>query len=159
MYKVIILLFFSFSCFLYSDPIINEHLLKRISNELEVANQKKDSEAIKKYLFPDTKIIIDLDPALNTGETEFSVKQYMHILELWEKTTFDNEESSSEILNIYIDKKKNIGTVKEKSKTSFKVDGKKFEDISISEIQFGIRNGKVVIISMKNQAVSSGFVE
>ncbi len=146
------------SLFAWGEPEITEDLLKSISNELRQSIESQDSAIIKKYLYPGTTIIIDMDPSPSAGKTEIPYDKYLPLIDL-SYSAMKDAEIHEEILSINIDKEKNQGTIEEKVWATLNVLGIKVQDVSISTTTYGIVDGEVKALHAEDELISSGPVE
>jgi len=147
-----------FSGNVFAEMIIDENKLKEISREIVQAMKDKDFSVVEKYMYPGSKIVVDMDPANNRGEKEISYDEFMKLTKMGMEMMGDIE-IHDELISISIDKAKNQGTIEEKTIAVMDMMGMKIEDISISKTTYGVVSGQIKVLSQEDQLISSGPVE
>ena len=115
-----------------AETVLDEAVVKGISAELKQAVLDGDISVFKKYLYPGSKIVIDLDPSNSAGEVEISYADYMGLLEM-SLPLMQGADISDEILSVTVDAENNQATIKEKTVVIMEMMGVKVRDESISE--------------------------
>lgn len=153
------------SCFswaAYAEIVIDKESVLRINKESYQAILDGDISIIEKYIYPETKIIIDMDPEKNKGETEISYENYIKMAKATMsmiKNPGVNVDYSEEVLSVSLDEQKNQVTVLSKSTTVTEMMGFKLEDISEDEAVYGIVGDQIKLLRFKNQLISSSPIE
>lgn len=142
----------------FSDPVLDEAKVKEISEEFKQAMKNKDISVFEKYLYPGSKIIIDMDPKNNRGEKEISYDDYMKMAKMSLDMMSDSE-IHDELLSITINKEMNEATIEEKTTAVVVMMGMKMEDISINQTTYGIVNGEIKVLVSQDQLISTGLVK
>jgi len=146
------------SGFAVADPVLDEDIIEGIRAEFSLAMENADVATFQKYLYPGSKIIIDLDPSLSAGETEIGYEDYMAMLEMGLQLMKDAE-MDEELLSISIDAENNQATLREKTTATMIIMGMKFQDATISETTFGVVGGEIKVLVAREQLISSGPVQ
>ena len=137
---------------------MSEELLRKISNEGVVAVETSDITFAEKYIHPSSVLVIDMDPAPNTGETQIPYKEYLAMTKMALENLQDAK-VSVQILSIEIDKEKNQGTLEEKTTATMEMMGTKMKDTSVTVSTYGFINGKVKVLKAVNTIISSEILE
>ncbi|WP_444932939.1 hypothetical protein [Microbulbifer sp. JTAC008] len=146
------------SATLFAEITITEEKIKGISKEFAKAMQNNDLSAIDKYMHPNTKIIIDMDPASNRGEKEISYDDYMNLTKV-SMQMMQDVEIHDELISISINKESNQGTIEEKTTVVASMMGMKIEDISINKTTYGIIDGQIKVLVSQGQLISSAPIK
>lgn len=155
MIKYLLLALTLFSSSLYADPVLTEQKVKDISKEMVQAIKDKDFSVMEKYMYPGSKITVDLDPANNRGEKEVSYEEFMMLTKMSMQMMGDAE-IHDELLSISVDKEKNQATIEEKTTIVMEMMGMTLEDISIGKTTYGVIDGQIKVLSTEDQLISSG---
>ncbi len=147
-----------FSGYASANPTLTEDVIKGISAELKQAMENGDIAVFEKYLYPGSKIVIDMDPSNSAGQVEVSYDDYMQLLEM-SLPLMQNAVLHDEVLSISIDDANNQATIREKTNITVEVMGIKVRDVSISETTYGIVNGQIKALAATDQLVSSEQIE
>ena len=139
-------------------PIIDEAKVKEIGLEFKYSIKNKDFSIIEKYMYPGSKVVIDMDPANGRGEKEISYKKYMVLMKMSYQMMGESD-IHEEILSISVDKAKNEATVEAKTTAILTMMGMKVEDVSINKTKYGVVNGEIKVLSTEDQLISSGVIE
>ena len=137
-----------------ADPTLTEDVIKDISVELKHAMQNGDIAVFKKYLYPGSKIVVDMDPSNSAGQVEVSYDEYMQLLEI-SLPLMQNAVLHDEVLSISIDDQNNQATIREKTDATIEMMGVKIRDVSISETTYGVVNGQIKALTATDQLISS----
>jgi len=148
---VSLLLFFSHAS---AEPKLTEDVVKAISVELTDAVKSGDISVFKKYLYPGSTIVIDMDPSPSAGQMEMQYDQYMQLLEM-SLPLMKDAVLHDETLSISVDEVNNQATIREKTTATIEIMGTKVRDISINETTFGIVNGHIKVLTANDQLISS----
>lgn len=141
-----------------AGPVLDEDTVKEISAEFKAAIENADIGPFRKYLYPESKIIVDLDPSNSAGEMEISYTDYMGMIEM-ALPLMQGSDIQDEILSISVDKAANQATITEKTTATMDIMGVKVRDVSVSETTYGVVDGKVKVLIAKDQLISSGPVQ
>lgn len=144
------------------EIIINEVMLKHLYDEGNDIINSGDKEAImnnlKKYLYKDSEITIDMSPAPNVGQSQVDLDKYLGLLSA-SLETIEKSDVTTQLLSINVDDAKNTGTIKTKTIALVEMFGMKLEDVSVSETTYGVINGEIKILSSVDELISSGPVK
>jgi hypothetical protein len=152
---LVLLLLIMMSRFLSAEPVITEDLLRSISKEIIQSVKDQDISVVKKYIYPGTKLIIDMDPSPSAGKSEIPYDKYIALTEMG-FSAMQEAEIHDEIVSIEIDKENNQGTIEEKITATLKMFGIKMRDVSISTTVYGIIDGQVKALHAEDELISSG---
>lgn len=144
--------------FAFAEPTITEDMLKSISKEINQSVKDGDVSVVKKYVYPGTKIIVDMDPSPSAGKSEIPYDKYIALTEMG-FSALEDAEISDEIISIKIDREKNQGTIEEKTTATLKMLGIKIRDVSISTTVYGVVDGEVKALRTEDELISSGPVK
>ena len=147
-----------FSNYAAAEPKLTKDVVKAISVELTDAVKAGDISVFEKYLYPGSKIVIDMDPSPGAGEMELPYDQYMQILAM-SLPMMKDAELHDETLSISIDDVNNQATIREKTTATIEIMGTKMQDVSINETTYGIVNGQIKVLTATDQLISSEAVE
>jgi hypothetical protein len=141
-----------------ASPVLTEEKVRSISAEITQAARDKEFSVIEKYMYPGSKITVDLDPAPNSGETEFGYEEYMQLTrQSWGMV--NNVEVNVEELSLSVDQENNQATIKEKSVVVYEMMGMKIKDVSVGQTTYGVVDGEIKILKIADQVISSGPVK
>ena len=147
---------FLFSAFANAqDKAFDEKKLKAISTQFITALEEKNLRVVKKYLFPGSKITVDLDPAPGKGQRQISYQQYMKVAELSVGLLGDIE-FQPEFISLEIDEARQQATVHEKLTATSYMHGRAKQEITLNKTTFGYINGQLKVLSTEDEIVSSG---
>jgi hypothetical protein len=141
-----------------AERVLDKNTVMGIHAEFTDAIKTSDMAPFKKYLYPGTKIIIDLDPSNSAGETEIKYDDYMGMLEM-ALPMMKDADIYEEVLSFAVDVKTNQATIREKTISTLEVMGITMRDESISETTYGIVGGKIMVLVAKDHLVSSEIIE
>ena len=156
--KLVLLTLIFTSISVFSEPVLDEAKVMAIGEEFREAVKNQDVSVFEKYLYPGSKIIIDMDPANNSGEKEIPYDDYMKILKMSLEMMKDAV-IHDELLSISIDKENNQATIEEKTTAIVEMMGMKMEDVSINKTTYGIVKGEIKVIITQDQLVSNNIVK
>lgn len=141
-----------------ANPVLTEERVRSISAEMTQAARDRDFSVIEKYMHPGSQIIIDLDPAPNSGETEIGYEEFMQLTkQSWEMVK--NVDVHVEELSLSVDNENNQATIEEKTTVDYEMMGMKVKDVSVGQTTYGVVDGEIKIIKIADQLLSSGPVE
>ena len=146
------------SGFATAETVLDEDAVIGISDEVKQAIKNGDLAVFKKYLYPGSKIVVDMDPSNSAGQVEVSYADYMQLLEM-ALPLMQEADIQDEIISVSIDEAKNQAAVKEKNTVTMDMMGVKMRDVSISETVYGIVNGQIKVLSATDQLISSEMVD
>lgn len=146
------------SGFATAETVLDEDAVIGISDEVKQAIKNGDLAVFKKYLYPGSKIVVDMDPSNSAGQVEVSYADYMQLLEM-ALPLMQEADIQDEIISVSIDEAKNQAAVKEKNTVTMDMMGIKMRDVSISETVYGIVNGQIKVLSATDQLISSEAVD
>lgn len=149
---------FIISGYANAEQILDEATVTAISQEFTQAIKDGDMSVFEKYMFPETRIVVDMDPAINSGQTEISYEQFMALTEM-AIGAMQNAEIHEEVLSFSVDEGTNQATIKEKTTATVEMMGIKVNDVSISTTTYGIVDGEIKVLSVVDELLSSALVE
>jgi len=141
-----------------AEPVLDESTVKAISREMTGALMNNDVSVFKKYLYPGSKIVVDMDPANNTGQTEISYDEYMSLIEM-AMPAMQNAEIFDELISISVDEARNQATIEEKTTAVVEMMGIRMKDVSINRTTYGVVDGRIKVLSSEDQLISIGPAE
>ncbi len=141
-----------------AETTLTEEVVKGISIEMKQAVQDADITVFEKYLYPGSRILVDLDPSNSAGQTEVGYDDYMQLLEM-SLPLMQDAVLHDEVLSIFIDDENNQATIREKTSVTIEMMGIKIRDVSISETTYGIVDGQIKAIVATEQLISSEQIE
>ena len=148
---IVNLLAISFS---YAEPVLNEETVKNISKELAAAVKNGDITIFEKYIYPGSRIIVDLDPALNTGKQEIPYDEYIKLAKM-SLEIMKSADIHDELISITVDKDKNQATIEEKTTATFEMMGMKIEDVSLNKTTYGVVEGEIKVLITEDELLST----
>lgn len=146
------------SGFATAETVLDEDAIIGITDEIKQAIKGGDIAVFKKYLYPGSKITVDMDPSNSAGQIEVSYADYMQLLEM-ALPLMQEADIQDEILSVSIADGGSQATVKEKNTVTMDMMGVKMRDVSISETVYGVVNGQIKVLSATDQLISSEVVE
>lgn len=141
-----------------AEPVLDEDTVKAISREMTGALKNNDISVFEKYLYPGSKIVVDMDPANNSGQTEISYDDYMSLLTM-AMQSMQSAEVFDELISISVDEARNQATVEEKTTAVVEMMGIKMKDVSINKTTYGVIDGRIKVLSSEDQLISIGPAE
>ena len=144
--------------YVQADPVLDENTVKAISQEFVQAIQNGDISVYEKYLYPGSKIVMDLDPSISAGQTEVSYDDFMAMTSMG-LSMLENADIHDELISISVDEGRNEATIVEKSTAVMDMMGIKLKDVSIGTITYGVVDGQIKVLSMEDQLISTGPVD
>lgn len=141
-----------------ANPVVDEAAVRAIAREIAQAVRDMDISVLKKYLHPESRIVVDLDPALNSGQKEISYDEYMALTEM-SFQYMQGLELHDEVLSVSVDEANNRATIEEKTIATIDMMGVKMQDISLSTTTYGVIDGQIKVLSSEGQMISSGPIE
>jgi len=146
------------SGFASAEPVLDEDTVMGISAEFSQAIKDANIEPFRKYLYPESKIVVDLDPSNSAGQVEISYDDYMGMIEM-ALPMMQDADFHEEVLSISVDDAANQATIKEKTMATMEIMGMKIKDVSISETTYGVVDGQIKVLVATDQLISSGPIE
>ncbi|MCH9693395.1 MAG: hypothetical protein K0U72_02700 [Gammaproteobacteria bacterium] len=137
-----------------ADTVLDKSTTMAISEELQQAVKNGDLATFKKYLFPGSEIVVDLDPAAGVGETPVSYSDYIRLLEMT-LPMMQGAVFHIEVISVSVDERSNQSTIRERNTVTMDMMGTTIRNVSISETTFGIVDGQTKVLSATDQIVSS----
>lgn len=141
-----------------ADPTVDEATVKAISQEFTQAMKNGDISVFEKYMYPGSKIVVDMDPSNSSGQVDISYDQFMQLTEMAIGMMGDAE-IHEEVISVTVDEKNNQATIKEKTSATIEMMGMKMRDVSIATTTYGVIDGQIKVLSTEDQLISSGPVE
>lgn len=146
------------SGFAVAEPVLDEDTVMGISAEFTQALKDADITVFEKYLYAESKIVVDLDPSNSAGQMEISYDDYMGMMEM-ALPLMQDADIHAEVLSISIDDENKQATIKEKTTALMDMMGVKIKDVSVSETTYGIVDGQIKVLVATDQLISSEQVE
>jgi hypothetical protein len=137
-----------------AETTLDENTTIAISEELQQAVKNGNLATFKKYLYPGSEIIVDLDPSAGVGETPVSYSDYISLLEMT-LPMMQDAIVHVEVLSVSVDERSNQSTIRERNTVTMKMMGTTIRNVSISETTYGIVAGQTKVLSATDQIVSS----
>ena len=147
-----------FSVHASANPVVDKAAVIAISAELSAAVEKKDLSVFRKYLYPGTRIVVDMDPDSEAGQMELGYDDYMAVTEM-AFGAIESAEISEELLSVSVDEKANKATIEQKTTATMQVMGMKMRDVSINKTTFGVVDGQIKVLFAEDQLISSEPVQ
>ncbi len=141
-----------------ANPVLDEATVRGISAEVAQALRDSDMSVLEKYLHRDSRIVIDVDPAVNAGQHQISYDEYMALSQM-SMQVMDNVEIHDEIIAISVDEANNEATIEEKTTALIEAMGMKIKDVSLTKTTYGVIDGQIKVLSTEDQLISSGPIE
>jgi len=138
-----------------ANPVLDEKTVRGISAELAQGLRDSDITVLEKYLHRDSRIVIDLDPALNSGQQEVSYDDFMTLAQM-SMQAFEDVKIHDEVLSVSVDKAKNQATIEEKTTAIIQAMGMTIKDVSLTKTTYGVIDGQIKVLSTEDQLLSSG---
>jgi len=139
-------------------PVLDEDTVKAISKELIQAVKGNDFSVIEKYMYPGSKIVIDMDPAEDSGQMEISYDEYMALTKMG-MGMMQSIDIQEELISISVDDKNNQATIEEKTTAVMEMMGVKMKDVSVNTTTYGVVDGEIKVLSTQDHLISSEPVE
>ena len=143
-----------FSGHVHANPVVDKAAVIAISAELSAAVENRDMSVFRKYLYPDTRIVVDMDPASDAGQMELGYDDYMAVTEM-AFGAMESADIQEEILSVSVDEKRNQATIEQKTTATLQVMGMKMRDVSISKTTYGVVDGQIKVLYAEDQLISS----
>ena len=144
--------------YVIADPTLDEDTVKAISQEFTQAMKNGDMSVFEKYMYPGSKIVVDMDPSNSSGQVDISYDQFMQLTEM-AIGLMEDAEIHEEVISVTVDEKSNQATIKEKTSATIEMMGMKMRDVSIATTTYGVIDGQIKVLSTEDQLISSGPVE
>lgn len=141
-----------------ADPTLDEDTVKAISQEFTQAMKNSDISVFDKYMYPGSKIVVDMDPSNSSGQIEISYDQFMQLTEM-AMGMMGDADIHEEVISVSVDEISNQATIKEKTTATIEMMGMKMRDVSIATTTYGVIDGQIKVLSTEDQLISSGPVE
>lgn len=141
-----------------ANPVVDESTVRGISAELAQGLRDSDITVLKKYLHRDSRIIIDLDPAVNSGQQEIGYDQFIALSEM-SLQMMESVDIHDEVLSVSVDEANNEATIEEKTTAIIEAMGMKLKDVSLTTTTYGVIDGQIKVLSTEDQLISSGPIE
>ncbi len=142
----------------FADPVIDEDAVRAISAETLQAAKDGDTSVIQKYFYSGSKIVIDLDPADDAGQSEIAYEEFVQLAEMGMEA-LSNAEFVVEITGIAVDEKKNQATVEETSTVVSQMMGVLLTQVSVTETLYGVVDGQIKVLEAVERLVSMDVVQ
>ncbi len=133
---------------------ITEKDIKQITDKIDQVVVTKDLAVLKQYLHPSAEIIVDMDPAPNTGQQQITYEQYMQVMQMGLQA-IEKADVKTEILSLTINDEKTEAMVEQETTATMFVMGQTIKDVSRAKVKYGIINGQIKVLMSKNETVSS----
>lgn len=141
-----------------AEPVLDEATVRAIAKELNQSFIEGDMSILRKYMHPDSRIVMDTDPAVNRGQVEVDYDSFMQLSEMaiqnmQDATVYD------EVLSVSIDAEENQATIREKTIATVSMMGMTMRDVSISTTTYGIVDGEIKVLVVEDELISTEMVE
>lgn len=147
-----------FSSHALANPVVDKAAVLAISDEMTAATKNGDMAVFEKYLYPGTRIVVDMDPTNSGGQIEISYEDYIALIEM-ALGAMENAQIHDELISVSVDEAKNEATVEQKTTALLEMLGVKMRDVSISKTTYGVVDGRIKVLYAEDQLISSGPVE
>ena len=141
-----------------AEPVVDEATVRAISKEFNKAIVNGDLSVFEKYMYPGSKITIDMDPAKDRGNMDISYDDFMQLttmaLEMMEGADVEDE-----VLSVSVDDASNQATVREKTTATVSMMGIKMRDVSIATTTYGVVNGQIKVLETQDELISSEAIQ
>ena len=141
-----------------AEPVLDEETVKAISQEMLQAVKNGNFAPFQKYMYPGSKIVVDLDPSNSAGQTEISYDEFMSLTQM-ALGMMQGADIQDEVISISVDERRNQATIVEKTTTVLDMMGTRIRDVSVSETTYGVVDGQIKVLSTEDQLISSGPVQ
>ena len=141
-----------------ANPVLDEATVREISAEVAQALRDSDMSVLEKYLHRDSRIVIDVDPAVNAGQHEIGYDEYMALSQM-SMQVMESVDIHDEIISISVDEANNEATIEEKTTALVEAMGMKIKDVSLTKTTYGVIDGQIKVLSTEDQLISSGPIE
>ena len=154
----VLLIVFAVSAPAHAEPVVDEKAVRAISDELIDAAVEGDFSVFEKYMYPGSKITIDLDPAEGRGELEVSYDDFMQLTEM-AIDMLQGADIQNEVLSVSVDAAKNQATIREETTSVVTMMGITMRDVSIATTTYGVVKGEIKVLETEDRLISSEAVE
>jgi len=137
----------AFSAAAPAAPELDEATVRSIVGDIVEAFNQRDLDVIKAYLYPGTKIVLDLDPAGGTSPVEIEHDRYLLMLEMG-MGALEGSDIQHEILKLEVDPSSNTAFVGSRASTVADIMGVRVHEDTISETTYGIVDGEIKVLSI-----------
>ena len=141
-----------------ANPVVDKAAVMAISDEMTAATKSGDMSVFEKYLYPGTRIVVDMDPANSAGQMELGYEEYMALIEM-ALGAMQNADIHEELISVSVDEAKNQATIEQKTTASLEMMGMKMRDVSINTTTYGVVDGQIKVLYAEDQLIESGPVE
>lgn len=141
-----------------ANPVLDEATVRGISAEVAQALRESDMSVLEKYLHSDSRIVIDLDPAINRGQQQISYDEYMALAAM-SMQVMQSVDIHDEIISVSVDAANNEATIEEKTTAIIEAMGMTIKDVSLTKTTYGVIDGHIKVLSTEDQLLSSGPIE
>ena len=141
-----------------ANPVVDEATVRAISNEIADAVRNGDVAVFKKYLHPDSRIVVDLDPAINSGQQEIAYNEFMALTEM-SMQAMESIDLHDEVISVSVDEAKNQATIEEKTIATVEMMGIKMKDVSLTKTTYGVIDGQIKVLSTEDNLISSEMLQ
>lgn len=147
-----------FSGSAFASPVVDKTTVLAISAEMTAAAKSGDMAVFEKYLYPGTRIVVDMDPANSSGQLEIGYEDYMALIEM-ALGAMQNADIHDELISVSVDEARNEAIVEQKTTATLEMLGVKMRDVSINKTTYGVVDGQIKVLHAEDQLISSGPVE
>lgn len=141
-----------------AEPVVDEKTVRAISDELIEAAVQGDFSVFEKYMYPGSKIKVDVDPAENRGEIEISYDDFMQLTKM-AIDMMQGAEIENEILSVSVDATNNRATIREETTSVMTMMGITMRDVSVATTTYGVVDGQIKVLETEDRLVSSEAVD
>ncbi len=141
-----------------AEPVVDENTVRSIAQELNQSFVDGDISVLKKYMYPGSRIIVDMDPAANRGQVEIDYANFMQLSEM-ALQAMQGASVHDEVLSVAVDSDANEATIREKTTATVSMLGTTVRDVSISTTTYGVVNGEIKVLVTQDELISTEVVE
>ncbi len=125
-----------------------------IHDSFIVAFEQRDFSVYEKYLYADSQIYMDMDPAKDNELVKIELDDFKKIAAMSLQMA-EQIDIADELLSVEINTEKNQATVVSKSTVSMSILGTNITEISKGTTVYGLVDGEIKIKSISDEMISS----
>ena len=141
-----------------AEPVVDEDTVRAIAKELNQSFVEGDISVLKKYMYPGSRIIVDMDPANNRGQVEIDYANFMQLTEMAVQA-MQGASVQDEVLSVTVNSADNEATIREKTIATVSMMGTTVRDVSISTTTYGVVDGEIKVLVAEDELISTEIVE
>ncbi len=141
-----------------AEPVVDEDTVRAIAKELNQSFVEGDISVLKKYMYPGSRIIVDMDPANNRGQVEIDYANFMQLTEMAVQA-MQGASVQDEVLSVTVNSADNEATILEKTIATVSMMGTTVRDVSISTTTYGVVDGEIKVLVAEDELISTEIVE